>query len=54
MMYGPEKGIMIKQIPQGTENMPWSEFFNIVQDLFGEKAAGAQTWEAYFEPKIKK
>ena len=43
MMYGPEKGIMIKQIPQGTENMPWSEFFNIVQDLFGEKAAGAQT-----------
>ena len=54
MMYGPEKGIMIKQIPQGTENMPWSEFFNIVQDLFGEKAAGAQTWEAYFEPKSQK
>lgn len=54
MMYGPEKGIMIKQIPQGTENMPWSEFFNIVQDLFGEKAAGAQTWEAYFEPKNQK
>ena len=40
MMYGSEKGIMVKQIPQGTENMPWSEFFNIVQDLFGEKAAG--------------
>lgn len=54
MMYGPEKGIMIKQIPQGTTNMPWSEFFNIVQDLFGEKAAGAQTWEAYFEPKNQK
>ena len=54
MMYGPEKGIMIKQIPQGTQNMPWSEFFNIVQDLFGEKAAGAQTWEAYFEPKSQK
>lgn len=54
MMYGPEKGIMIKQIPQGTENMPWSEFFNIVQDLFGEKAAGAKTWEAYFEPKNQK
>lgn len=54
MMYGPEKGIMIKQIPQGTENMPWSEFFNIVQDLFGEKAAGAQTWEAYFDTESQK
>lgn len=54
MMYGPEKGIMVKQIPQGTENMPWSEFFNIVQDLFGEKASGAQTWEAYFESKSQK
>ena len=54
MMYGSEKGIMVKQIPQGTENMTWSEFFNIVQDLFGEKAAGAQTWEAYFEPKNQK
>lgn len=54
MMYGPEKGIMIKQIPQGTTNMPWSEFFDIVQDLFGEKAAGAQTWEAYFEPESQK
>lgn len=48
MMYGPEKGIMVKQIPQGTSNMSWSEFFNIVQDLFGEKAAGNRTWEAYF------
>jgi len=54
MMYGSEKGIMVKQIPQGTENMPWSEFFNIVQDLFGEKASGAQTWEAYFESKSQK
>lgn len=54
MMYGSEKGIMIKQIPQGTENMPWSEFFNIVQDLFGEKAAGDRTWEAYFEPESQK
>ena len=43
MMYGSEKGIMVKQIPQGTKNMPWSEFFNIVQDLFGEKAAGDRT-----------
>lgn len=54
MMYGLDKGIMVKQIPQGTENMPWSEFFNIVQDLFGEKAAGSRTWEAYFEPESKK
>lgn len=54
MMYGSEKGIMVKQIPQGTENMPWSEFFNIVQDLFGEKAAGSQTWEAYFNPESQK
>lgn len=54
MMYGSEKGIMVKQIPQGTKNMPWSEFFNIVQDLFGEKAAGDRTWEAYFEPKSQK
>ena len=45
---------MVKQIPQGTENMPWSEFFNIVQDLFGEKAAGDRTWEAYFEPESQK
>lgn len=54
MMYGLDKGIMVKQIPQGTENMPWSEFFNIVQELFGEKAAGGRTWEAYFEPKSQK
>lgn len=54
MMYGPEKGIMVKQIPQGTETMPWSEFFNITQDLFGEKAAGSRTWEAYFEEKSQK
>lgn len=54
MMYGLDKGIMVKQIPQGTENMPWSEFFNIVQDLFGEKAAGSRTWEAYFEPESQK
>lgn len=54
MMYGLDKGIMVKQIPQGTENMPWSEFFNIVQDLFGEKAAGSRTWEAYFESESQK
>lgn len=54
MMYGSEKGIMVKRIPQGTENMPWSEFFNIVQDLFGEKAAGDRTWEAYFEAESQK
>lgn len=54
MMYGLDKGIMVKQIPQGTENMPWSEFFNIVQELFGEKAAGSRTWEAYFESESQK
>lgn len=54
MMYGLDKGIMVKQIPQGTENMPWSEFFNIVQDLFGEKASGSRTWEVYFEPESQK
>ena len=52
--YGPEKGIMVKQIPQGTSNMSWSEFFNIVQDLFGEKAAGSRTWEAYFSVEDQK
>ena len=54
MMYGLEKGIMIKQIPQGTENMTWSEFFDIVKDMFGEKAAGDKTWEAYFESESQK
>ena len=54
MMYGLEKGIMIKQIPQGTENMTWSEFFDIVKDMFGEKAEGDKTWEAYFEPESQK
>lgn len=54
MMYGLEKGIMIKQIPQGTENMTWSEFFDIVKDMFGEKAAGDKTWEVYFEPESQK
>ena len=54
MMYGLDKGIMVKQIPRGTENMPWSEFFDIAQDLFGEKAAGSRTWEAYFEPESQK
>ena len=53
MMHGIEKGIMVKQIPQGTRTMPWSEFFNITQDLFGEKASGGRTWEAYFESQKK-
>lgn len=54
MMYGSEKGIMVKQIPQGTKKLSWGEFFNITQDLFGEKAAGDRTWEAYFEPECQK
>lgn len=54
MMYGLDKGIMVKQIPQGTENMSWSEFFNIAQDLFGEKAAGSRTWETYFDTESQK
>ena len=54
MMYGPEKGIMVKQAQKGTETMSWSEFFGITQDLFGEKAAGGRTWEAYFEQKSQK
>ena len=53
MMHGIEKGIMVKQIPQGTTTMPWSEFFNITQDLFGEKASGSRTWEAHFESQKK-
>lgn len=48
MMHGPEKGISVKQIMRGTETMSWGEFFNITQDLFGEKASGSRTWEAYF------
>lgn len=51
MMYGLDKGIMVKQIPKGTENMTWSEFFSITQELFGKKATGSRTWEAYFEPE---
>lgn len=54
MMYGLDKGIMVKQIPKGTENMNWSEFFSITQELFGKKATGSRTWEAYFEPESQK
>lgn len=54
MMYGLDKGIMVKQIPKGTENMTWSEFFSITQELFGKKETGSRTWEAYFEPESQK
>lgn len=54
MMYGLERGIAIKQIPQGIENMSWSEFFVITQELFDEKASGSRTWEAHFERKSQK
>ncbi|MGN0405313.1 MAG: hypothetical protein ACI4F1_08835 [Bariatricus sp.] len=45
MMY--ESKIMIKQFGEEPQDMQWSEFLRITQEIFGE-AAGEDTWEAYF------
>lgn len=45
MMY--ESKIMIKQFGEEPQDMQWSEFFRITQEIFGE-AAGEDTWGAYF------
>lgn len=54
MMYGYDKGIMVKQIPQGTSNMTWEEFFAITQEIYAEAAAGSRTYENYFQPESQK
>lgn len=54
MMYGYDKGIMVKQIPQGTSNMTWEEFFSITQEIFAEAAAGGRTYDNYFGPESQK
>lgn len=51
MMYGEEKGILIKEFGKGTRIVTWDDFFGIVQQIFGEAAAGRKTWENYFEKK---
>lgn len=45
MMY--ESKIMIKQFGEEPQDMQWSEFFRITQEIFGE-TVGEGTWEAYF------
>lgn len=54
MMHGPDKGITVKQIPQGSRNMTWEEFFSITQALFAEAAAGDRTYDNYFHPESQK
>lgn len=54
MMHGPDKGITVKQIPQGSRNMTWEEFFSITQALFAEAAAGDRTYDNYFNPESQK
>lgn len=49
MMY--EDSIKIKKFNSDPQTMSWSEFFDITVMIFGEAAAGNQTWERYFHPE---
>lgn len=49
MMY--EDGIKIKKFGSDPQTMNWSEFFDITVRIFGEAAAGNQTWEKHFHPE---
>lgn len=55
MMY--EENIKIKKYGENPQTMSWPEFFEITTDIFGEKAAGADTYKNYFggeeeEPQV--
>lgn len=54
MMYGVEKGIMVKQFGSAPEDITWEHFFKIMQRIFAETAAGVRTWENHFEPEGQK
>ena len=46
MMY--EHEIKIKKFGQNPQTMTWAEFFSVTQEIFGEAAAGHNTWQNYF------
>ncbi len=52
MMY--ENRVAIKKFGADPQNLTWWEFYQITLDIFGETAAGAETWKNYFGEEDKK
>lgn len=46
MMY--ENRVAIKKFGVDPQDLTWWEFYQITMDIFGEMAAGAETWKNYF------
>lgn len=46
MMY--ENRITVKKFGESPRDLSWQEFYQITLDIFGDAAAGAQTWRSYF------
>lgn len=48
MMYGLEQGVMVKEFGKDMRNLPWEDFFGIMENIFREAAAGPRTYETFF------
>jgi hypothetical protein len=49
MMYGEEKGVMVKDYLKGTSTIAWSEFAAITRDIFSESMDGSRIWQKHFD-----
>ena len=48
MFYGPGDKIMVKVFGEEHQEITWEEFFSVMQEIFGEAAAGSRTYENFF------
>lgn len=50
MFYGPGEQIVVKIFGEEPQKITWEEFFSVMQEIFGEAAAGSRTYENFFGP----
>lgn len=48
IMYDAQKGVMLQEFGHSPQTMPWEEFFRRTDEIFGDAAAGSETWERCF------
>lgn len=53
MLYGPEEPIMVKVFGEEPQKITWEEFFSVMQEIFGDAAAGSRTYENFFRKEDK-
>ena len=46
MMY--ENRVAVKKFNADPKNLTWWDFWELTKDIFGDAAAGSQTWQSYF------